>query len=110
MEKLSLQSLNRGALIDLFDVEFKKVLANIEDENTEPQAVRSVTIKLDIKPGKSRRDASTKLTVTSKLASLKPSESLIFFDSEDGELMAYEDNPKQESLDFETGKIAAIGG
>ena len=36
MEKLSLQSLNRGALIDLFDVEFKKVLANIEDENTEP--------------------------------------------------------------------------
>lgn len=110
MEKVTLQTLNRGAVVDLFNAELEKVLSNIADENTNPTTVRSITIKLDIKPGKSRREADTKLSVTSKLASLKPAESIMFFDVENGKIDAYEDNPKQEALDFQTGEVKAIGG
>ena len=36
MEKVTLQTLKSGAVIDLFNVEFEKMLTNINDENTSP--------------------------------------------------------------------------
>ena len=39
MEKVTLQTLNRGAVVDLFDAELEKVLSNIADENTNPTTV-----------------------------------------------------------------------
>lgn len=52
MEKVTLQTLKSGAVIDLFNVEFEKMLANINDENTSPTTSRSITIKIEVKPGK----------------------------------------------------------
>ena len=105
MEKVRLQNLNRGAVADLFDEEFTKILANIEDENTDAKAVRSLTIKLEIKPDETRSYGTTKLAVTSKLAAISPSTGFMFFDIEDGKFTAFEDNPKQEPLDFAAAQI-----
>lgn len=108
MKQVQLDTLNRGAVMDLFDLEFGKVLQNIEDENTKPDEVRSVTITLKIKPDKTRRTAETKLSVTSKLSSVKPSESFMFFDKSEKGFEAFEDEPTPE-LNF-VEKITSTGG
>jgi len=110
MEKVALQTLNGGAVIDLFNAEYEKLLANMNDENTKPEAARSIKIELKVKPEKTRRVATVHISVTSSLAPIKPAETVIFFDTDNGELAAFEDDPKQQSLDFKAGTVAAIGG
>lgn len=100
MDKVCLQTLNRGAVLDLFNAEFEKVLKNIEDENTDAKGTRSITIKIDLKPTEDRRYAETKVSVSSKLAGIKPTKGMIFFDNDGTGLAAYEDNPEQKVLDF----------
>jgi hypothetical protein len=84
-------------VIDLFNEELRRVLANIEDENTEAKAERSVTIKIAIKPDKTRRTGEVKVQAYSTLAKIKPAESLVFFVvDDDGRLAAFEDVPGPE--------------
>lgn len=111
MEKVTLETLHHGAVLDLFNVEYEKLLSNISDENTSPTAVRSITIKIDVKPSKTRREAAVSVSASSRLAPIKPAETAIFFDlDEDGSLAAYEDNPEQIPLDFQSGAVNTIGG
>lgn len=97
MQKIELQTIQNGAILELFDEEFKKVLANIEDENTAPNQERSLTIKIAIKPDKTRRTGEIKVQVSSSLAKIKPSESFLFFDKDEkGHFSAYADDPGPE--------------
>lgn len=61
MKKIELQSIQNGAALDLFNAELKKVLENIEDENTVAGTERSITIRLSIKPDNTRRTAALKV-------------------------------------------------
>jgi hypothetical protein len=100
MKQVDLSTMKGGEIIDMFNEELKKVLANIADENVKPDESRKITIELSIKPDKTRRTAQTKIDVHSKLASVKPSEGLLFFDeNENGEMAAYEDDYKQQEFD-----------
>jgi hypothetical protein len=97
MKKINLVDFQHGTVIDLFDEELKKVLSNIEDENTEAKAERSVVIKIAIKPDKTRRTGEVKVQAYSTLAKIKPAESFVFFDvDDDGKFAAFEDEPGQE--------------
>jgi hypothetical protein len=97
MKKIELSHFQHGVVVDLFDEELKKVLANIEDENTEAKAERSVTIKIAVKPDKTRRTGEVKVQAHSTLAKIKPMESFVFFDvDDDGRLAAIEDEPGPE--------------
>jgi hypothetical protein len=96
MKEVTLDTFQHGAVLDLFDDEMKAVIANIADINTDPAAVRKVTIELSIKPDKTRRNAEVTLKVTSKLAHTKPQASFMFFDRVDGKLVALEDEPGPE--------------
>jgi hypothetical protein len=97
MKKVELSCFQRGVVIDLFNAELKRVLANIEDENTEAKSERSVTIKIAIKPDKTRRTGEVKVQAYSTLAKVKPAESFVFFDTdEDGKFTAFEDDPGEE--------------
>lgn len=96
MKVVDLVSLQGGAVIDLFDEELRRVLDNINDENTDPKKAREISIRLTIKPDKARRTAETKLEVKSKLAPFKPQESFMFFDTQDGEFVAFEEAPGPE--------------
>ena len=59
-----------GALQERVAREFSNVIANIYDMNTKPDSQREVTIKLVIKPNKSRKAADVIAKITSKLAPL----------------------------------------
>ena len=98
MEKVELQTIQNGAVMNLFNEEFRKVLLNIEDENTAPNQERSVTIKIAVKPDKTRRTGEVKVQVSSSLAKVKPAESFLFFDRDGktGNLAAYVDDPGPE--------------
>ena len=98
MEKVELQTIQNGVVIDLFEEELRKVLTNTEDENTAPNQERSITIKIAIKPDKTRRTGEVKVQVSSSLAKVKPAESFLFFDRDNktGKLAAYVDDPGPE--------------
>jgi hypothetical protein len=97
MEKIELEKLHHGVVLELFDEEIKKVLNNIEDENTVAKAERAITIKIAIKPDATRRTGEVKVQVSSTLAKTNPAETVVFFDRDkDGEFSAFEDNPGPE--------------
>jgi hypothetical protein len=97
LKKIELSQFQHGVVIDLFDEELRKVLANIEDENTTPNKERSITIKIAIKPDKTRRTGEVMVQAYSTLTKVKPIESFVFFDiGEDGKLSAFEDDPGPE--------------
>jgi superfamily I DNA and RNA helicase len=97
MKKIELPNFQHGAVIDLFNEELEKVLVNIRDENTEAKEERSVTIKIAIKPDKTRRTGEVKVQAYATLAKIKPAESFVFFDvDEDGKFAAFEDDPGPE--------------
>ena len=100
-KNIDLETLNSGAVLDLFSVEWQKLLNNINDPNTKPNAARKVTIEIAVLPAKDRRNATTRVSVTSKLAAVTPHESFIVLGEEDGELHAYTFDPKQQGLNFD---------
>lgn len=51
---MQLSEINSGALQEVFDYEFDKVLRNIRDVNTDPKAKRKVTIEMTISPNEKR--------------------------------------------------------
>lgn len=95
---VTLQTLNAGAVLDLFDAEWEKMLENVQDPNTKPDGVRKVKIEVVIKPDKDRNHATTKVSVTSKLEPIQPNESFIVLGGSDGRLTAYTTDPKQQDL------------
>ena len=97
MKKIELGKIKSGVFFDLFNEEMKKVLANIEDENTVANQERSVTILFAIKPDKTRRTGEVKIQATSKLAKIKAAESFLFFNRDEaGQFSAYVDDPGPE--------------
>lgn len=53
-QNVKLENLGCGAAAEMFQKELENVIANICDPNTKPDAVRTVTLKVKIKPGKDR--------------------------------------------------------
>lgn len=51
---MQLSEINSGALQEVFDYEFNKILRNIRDVNTDPKAKRKVTIEMTISPNEKR--------------------------------------------------------
>jgi hypothetical protein len=99
-EKVSLATLGGGSAVERFDHELQKVLNNIADFNTPPEAVREVTLKVRIKPNQDRDFTSVQIITTSKLVPIRPEATSFYIGSDDGEAIATEYNPKQERLAF----------
>ncbi|WP_405100757.1 replication terminator protein [Oceanobacillus sp. FSL H7-0719] len=68
---LPLSSLKNGAIQEKLDYELKKVFDNIHDKNTEAQAKRSVTIKLEFKPDENRQTINVTSDFVTKLANVE---------------------------------------
>ena len=104
---IDLNTLNQGAVLDLFAVEWQKLLDNINDLNTKPDAVRKVKIEIAVKPAKDRRNATSSVSVTTNLAAIMPHEASIVIGVEDGKVMAYTFDPRQQSLEFDKEEAEA---
>lgn len=67
-DPMSLKNLGDGAAIEKFDEELQKVLDNIIDPNTKPDAVREVKLSVKIKPDDNRNIGAISILSDSKLA------------------------------------------
>jgi hypothetical protein len=92
---LSLGTIKNGAAIEVLDEELKKVLANIQDENTNPTGIREVSFKLKIKPNQERTNFVYSVEVASKVCPIKGIDGTGFLHSKGNNLEAYEHNPEQ---------------
>lgn len=97
-EAMTLETLDRGSLLERFDAEFAKILENVLDPNTAATAVRSVTITVKIKPTDARDVGETELSVTSKLAPPKPRKTILFIGRSGGRAVAAERDLAQTDL------------
>lgn len=98
LTEITLESVGRGAAVQLFAREFEKVLQNIQDPNTDPEEVRQISITVKVKPNKNRDEAQARVAVTSKLASFRPVEERMFMGEQDGQLVAVAFDPKQGDM------------
>lgn len=98
-DRVTLENLGKGAALELFESELSNVIANILDPNTKADTVRTITLKVKIKPDKkSRSMCALEVGCESKLAATMPFESTIFVGVEHGEMVASEYNPDQQRL------------
>ena len=107
MHGVTLDTIGGGALAELFGVELARILANIADPNTDPAAVRVMTIQVKLKPNRDRDVADVKLTCASKLAGILTVSSQLFMGRSNGKLIAVESDPRQSNL-FDPARPAAV--
>lgn len=96
---VSLENLGEGAAAELFNLELARVLENIQDENTKPTTIRTVTLTLKIKPEEDRSFGQVAISAASKLAPINPHPSMFYFGRKaNGKAVATEHNPRQAGL------------
>ena len=96
-ERVSLQNLARGAVVERFDDELTKVLDNIMDPNT-TMVARKITVTVSIKPGKDRSVGSVDVSCKSTPAPALGLSSTIFIGRDKSGAVATEFDPKQSML------------
>jgi hypothetical protein len=101
MKPLNISEVGNGAIQELFNHEMAKVLHNIQDVNTDPRKLRSITIKVTFQPSADRNAAALDIDVTSKLANTLGAEATVFLGKdEEGNHGAFMVNPDQQQLKF----------
>lgn len=93
---VSIDQLAGGGLTERINRELAKVAENVLDPNTKPDAVRSVTITLSIKPDEARQIGKADFTVKSSLAPAKGLPSAFVFD--------YDHEGKAVMKELQTGR------
>lgn len=111
--EVSLATLGGGMAIERFDHELARVLENIGDPNTDPKAVREITLKLRIKPSQDRSAGPVEIACTAKLAPVAPAASMMYISrGRDGVVRAFEHIPNQTAIEFdpESGEVFPMPG
>jgi len=72
VKKISIASLDGGAVIERADYQLQRAIEDIQDPNTAAETVREVVIKLRLKPSVDRTDAIVSIQTSAKLAAMKP--------------------------------------
>lgn len=99
LKPVTLETIAGGAVVELFQAELARVLENMADINTDPEAKRTITLSVEFKPeGVKRDNADVKVKCTSKLAGILTINSQIYMGMHNGELVAVENDPRQGSF------------
>lgn len=106
---LNLDQLANGGVQELFDMNVKKILENIQDLNTEPKNKRVMTIKIGFIPDETRSIITLTSEVITSLAPTKGVNTVVLAGrNSDGDIEANEllsNAPGQTYIDMETGEI-----
>lgn len=97
-ETISLTTICDGGVPEVFERELREVLANITDPNTDPEAVRSLTIKFVFKPYEDRSGAHVNFTCKPALQPVQMRKSQLFLSRHTGQLQAYARDTRQVAL------------
>lgn len=99
MIPINIGNINEGAMVDGFEIELKKALANIADLNTPATATRAVTLQLILKPHSDRISIETEFKCACKLAPIETHKSKIFLGhTAEGMPVAFDADPRQMPL------------
>jgi len=117
-QHVTLENLGHGAAAELFAVELERLVANVADPNTKADAVRSVTLRLKVKPNKDRSFCAAEISCESKLTAVQPFETQLFVGMDKGKAVASEYNPQQmpitvtndegDKVDVRTGQVLSM--
>jgi hypothetical protein len=109
MQSVTLDTIGGGALSELFEAELLRVLANINDPNTDEKTVRAINIAVKFRPNEDRDLADVELTCSSKLVPVKKVRTRLFMGRQAGKLVAVESDPRQSKLfDQPAPQLAAV--
>lgn len=98
-ESVSLVNLSRGAAVELFDHELKKVLGNVKDVNTDAKAKRKITLEVIFSPYPDRVGIDVAIACTSKLSGVNQvTGGSMFIAVQEGEYRAFSHDLRQEPL------------
>jgi hypothetical protein len=100
MSEVTLMTIARGAVPELFQEEFTRLLANIDDPNTDAEAARKITIEMIFKPSENRDSAAVRVLVKSKLPGFRPAGASIWISKKGGGIVALQANPDQGELNL----------
>lgn len=95
---VTLSKMIGGAVDEVFGEELRKVLANIGDINTDPEAERTITLKLTMRPDEQRRVAGVGVSVNSKVAPVRKLSTVFYLGRHKNQYVAVESDPKQRGL------------
>ncbi|MBO5100580.1 MAG: replication terminator protein [Treponema sp.] len=89
--KIELQNLAGGALQELFENDFEKVIENIYDKNTSAKTMRKLTMELKLKPvDESREIISVDIDIRTKLAPVEGVKTKLLLDKNGNKIVATE--------------------
>ena len=106
--KVSLETIGGGAAVEKFQMELDAVIKNIADPNTNPEAIREITLTVKIKPNQARELGTAIVTSKSKLAPTLDASTVIYFGRDKGRPVAYESNRKQTEMFNDDGNVVSI--
>lgn len=95
-ESVSLENLGYGDAIVLFDADFKKLVANVIDPNTNG-GKRKITLTVEVAPNDARDRCEVTVSTALKLAGTKPVKTAIHMVKDGGDLYVAEEK-RQEPL------------
>lgn len=95
--QVTLAGMADGAMEELFHEALGKVLANIDDPNTDAKAPRSIVMAFRIAPEEDRHAAKVEMSCTTKLAGIRAVNVNVFIGRHEGVLAAVE-APRQEEM------------
>jgi hypothetical protein len=98
LTEVTLTSVHGGAVPELFAHEWGRVMANIQDPNTDPQQKRSVTVTLTVEPGEDRMSGVVTVDINAKIAGPRSLKSSVHFAEKNGQPVAVTFNPNQRQL------------
>ena len=108
---ITLGTIANGAVEEMFAERRQEVAKNIADPNTDWKATRKITVEVLIKPNEERNIGDVFVKVSSKLAGLKPVQTVVYMGRQNGKLAVVENNPKQLGMfDAASGKPAGPVG
>lgn len=106
-EVLSLENICNGGVPEVFERELAEILSNMADVNTDPEAIREITLKFKFKPFPDRSGASIKFKCSSKIAPVEEVGGQMFVQRRGTALIGIAHDPKQTRM-FDN-KTAATG-
>jgi len=105
---LTLETVAGGAATELFNAELDKVLANIQDPNTDPKMVRVVKLEVRIKPAPDRESAQLLVSASSKISASMPATDNVYLGMRDGRLVAVTRDPRQGDMFTPTDDVLPL--
>lgn len=96
--EVNLGNICDGCVPERFELELARVMKNVNDLNTDPEAARELVIKFKFKPSPDRKSAVVTMGMKCKLAALEPKAGSIFLRTQAGVTSVFTEDPRQTAL------------